>query len=113
MENQTTRRPAFNIAMDLVAYAARLKSVEPHRLARRERTRDVAIPRFGIVWVLRHFGLPWQRIAKVLNFQDHTSVIHAYRRAEQLRREDTEFRRFTDQLMQYALATEPQIDVAA
>lgn len=113
MKNQVTRRPAFNIAMDLVAYAARVKGVEPHRLARRERTRDVSIPRFGIVWVLRNFGLPWTRIAKVLNFTDHTSVIHAYRRAEQLRREDVEFRGFSDQLMQYALATEPQIEAAA
>jgi chromosomal replication initiation ATPase DnaA len=56
----------------------------------RQRVRVITRPRFMLVWLVRtvapDYSLP--RIAAAVNYDDHTSVIHALGRVEQWRRDD-------------------------
>ncbi len=92
-------RPTFSFAMGLVDRASEIRGVDPRRVAKRERTHSISYTRFGVVWVMRQLGFSYPRIAKALSFEDHTSVIHAERRAEQFRRDDPDYRDFTDLLL--------------
>ena len=106
-------RPTFSVVADLALRAALLRDVDPSHILRRDRSRKVAHTRWGVMWVLRRYGLSLVRIASVLNLKDHTSVIHGLRMAEKLRRYDADYRQFTDQLMAYAQLLEPQTQQAA
>jgi chromosomal replication initiation ATPase DnaA len=101
-------RPAFVMSMDLVNRAAEMRGVPPWRVARRERTRPISYTRFGVVWVMRQFGVHFSKLANLLAMADHTSVLFAYQRAEELRAADPDYRKYTDDLLAYALTKEPQ-----
>ena len=56
--------------------------------------------RFAIAWTLRKgLGFSYQRIADKLRRKNHTTIIHALRRAEEMRDKDREFRALTDDLL--------------
>lgn len=97
-------RPAFSVTMQLVQKAGEFWGVETWRLLKRERTREIAYPRFGVIWALRECGLTYWAIAKHMNYKEHTAVMHAYRQATRLRSEDNGFKEKTDDLLAYARA---------
>lgn len=89
----------MNIIPPIVHLASDLSGVSVEDFYRRTRERRIAHQRFGILWALhRHGGLTLHRIKRGLNFGDHTSVFHGIRRAEQMRAENDNFRRYTDKL---------------
>lgn len=98
----TSGVPVFNRAVDLIQYGAALRGYTTAQLLRRDRTRALAFTRFGIIWVMRwDMGLSLPRIAKEMNFRDHTTVIHALERANELFAELKWFDAFVDELRAY------------
>lgn len=56
-------------------------------------------PRFAAVWLGRALtGLSLMRLAPVFGYLDHTSIIHALRRAEGWRETDPDFAAVTDRI---------------
>lgn len=73
-----------------------------------ERTERLARARFAAVWVARTaLGASWRRIGAQLGRRDHSTVIHAYRRAEVLRGADAGFLDLTDRLLAAVQDREP------
>lgn len=97
--------PIVNLSVAVVAEAARLSRLEPVDLMVRSRKRERAYPRFAACWALnRHdrskYSTP--RLARLVGFKDHTSVVYALRKAEKLRAENPEFRELSDKLLAFA-----------
>ncbi len=116
MTNDT--RPVFSVASQLIEHAAKLYGVEPWKVVRKGRSRQLFMPRFAVIWALRQLRDPadgsatpysYSRLARLLGFDDHTSVLHGYRRAEGLRTTDRAFRDLTNELVVHAMASGPQI----
>jgi chromosomal replication initiation ATPase DnaA len=69
----------------------------------RSRITPLLRPRFVLAWVIDQLGcysLP--RIAQMIGYTDHTSVVHARRRVNEWRDAEPEFAWATDQLLQIA-----------
>lgn len=61
--------------------------------------------RFAAVWLARTaLSASWRAIGRQLGRRDHSTIIHAFTRAEALRGADSGFRATTDRLLA-ALAT--------
>lgn len=109
-------RPAFSVATQLIEEAGRQFGIDPVTLFRRGRFRDQAHPRFAVIWALRQFAPPdkrrhaysYPRLARLLGFDDHKSVMHGYHRAVAMRDQDPNFRRITNELVTYAMTLGPQ-----
>ena len=104
-------RPAFAIAAAVMEEAASLFRVSVWDIVRAGNTRENKIVRvrWAVIWVLRQLEWPdgrraysAPRIAKVLRYADHTTVLHGYREAEFWRERDPEFRQLTDELLGHA-----------
>lgn len=70
------------------------------------RDASCAHARFAVAWAARRAieacSLP--RIGRALGGRDHTTILHALRRADALREADPDFRRLTDRLLAAAKA---------
>lgn len=72
-------------------------------LVGRSRIRVITKPRFALCWLLQKVGgFSRPRIMTMVGYEDHTSVMHALRRAEALRTTDEGFCWSTDQLLAIA-----------
>ena len=84
----------------LVDRAAVIARVDADLILGRVRTAEVSRVRFAVAWAARtalpHYSLPM--IARSLGGRDHTTILHAVRRAESLRASDSYFRSLTDRL---------------
>ena len=115
-------RPTFSVAAELIEYAAHLYGIEPWDMARLGRQRRRFQPRFAVIWAMRQMapgysthGNPYSyhRIAKMLGYEDHTSVIYGEREAAKMREADPKFRELTDKLMEFIRTRHPQVRIAA
>src|SRR5687767_5679094 len=112
-------RPTFSIVNDMLDAAADMFGIEPWDITKRGRSRQQFIPRFAVIWVLRQLSpeqgrgtnnpFSYPRLAKMLGYEDHTSVLHGYREAEKYRDKWPKFRRITDELLRFARSTEPRV----
>lgn len=118
----TLTRPTFSVASTLVEIAAAAYDMDPWDLPRLGGQRLNFRPRFAVVWALRKLGENYglhsnpytqHRIARLLGFDDRTSVRYAFLRAEQLRKYDPKFKALTNMLVATARKTGPQVRKAA
>lgn len=114
----TRFRPAFNVANQLLAYAAELHQLEPWDLVKRGKLRQRFLPRFAVIWTLRQMCPPghrnnnpysYPRLAKLLGYEDHTSIMYAEKEAAKQREIDPGFKELTDRLLAYAQSVEPRV----
>ena len=105
----------------VLAAAAEMNGLEVRDLMFQEtqkRVNRVAFPRFGAAWVLRQMEpthrkhrsgtvYSYPRIAKIMDWADHTSAIYAVQRAEAMRENDPRFREWTDKVLAYAETFRP------
>jgi chromosomal replication initiation ATPase DnaA len=69
------------------------------------RAKPLVRARFAAAWAARHaLGYSHARIGAGLGRRDHTTILGALRRAEQMREKDPAFRRLTDRLLAAAEA---------
>lgn len=75
--------------------------LSPLELVGRSRVTVVIKPRFALCWLIKQVSpnLAAPRIAMLVGYEDHTSVLHALRRADELRGKDEGFAWSTDQLL--------------
>ena len=74
--------------------------VDERTLMSKHRFRHIVHARHAACWVLRErYGLSYPLLGKVLGGRDHSTVIHGYRQAEELRAGDALFRARTDALL--------------
>lgn len=80
---------------------ARVYLISPKQLRRPSSRRFAhqARQRFLVVWLARHLGAGPSHIGHYLGGFDHTSMIYACRRADELRQDDEAFRRLGDELL--------------
>lgn len=88
----------------VIAMAAAIGEIAVVRLKGPSRKQDVIELRAGCVLVLREGGLSYPTIARLLNRGDHSTVIHAHRKAERLLASDPEFAWLIDALRAAARA---------
>ena len=87
------------MAETLLAEASEATGLPISRIQGGERSRKIATVRFAIFWVMREYsGLSLPQIGRALGNRDHTTVMHACRRALVLRETDPEFRALCDRL---------------
>lgn len=76
-------------------------------LSRRKRV-DIVQARFAVIWVARNTtDLSFPQIAAALNGRDHSTIMHALARAEQMRAADDDFRAVTNRLRRRAEERNP------
>lgn len=81
----------------IVAEVAEAFGVTVPALLERDR---VLRARFAAVWVARQAtGASFAGLGRALGERDHSTTLHAHRRAEALRASDVPFRQLTDQLL--------------
>ena len=92
--------PVFRtMAETLIQEASDATGISGARLRGGERSKRIAITRFAIIWTLREYsGMSLPEIGKTLGGRDHTTVMHACRRARALRETDPEFLALCDRL---------------
>lgn len=115
-------RPTFSIAADLIIKAAELYDMDPWELPRLNNGRMGFRPRWAVAWVLAQLGrgytrqsnpYSYVRIARLLGFADHTTVIYSLKQAEKLREQEPKFRALTDELLATTQTQGPQIQIKA
>lgn len=119
-------RPAFGVATKLLTYASELYETDPWELVRVSGQRRKFHARWAVIWTLRQLNPPssktgapvpysYKRLARLLGFDDHTSVRHGEIEAAKLRAVDPKFRELTDKMLAFAQTCGPQvpIDIAA
>jgi hypothetical protein len=79
------------IIRPLCRLAARESGITVQEIFSRSRCRRIARPRFAAMKVAHENGRSYCLIARHVRFRDHTSVIHAVRRATELERADPSF----------------------
>ena len=91
--------PYVTMAERLLVEASAATGISIPRLKGGERSKAVCMPRFAIFWLLREYsGLSLPQIGRALGDRDHTTVMHACRRAKALRVTDPEFLALCDRL---------------
>ncbi len=105
LELQMAGIPAFTPATasvhEIVLMAARSWQVSAADIYADRRAAAITEPRFAAVWVARTalpISLP--RIGQAIGKRDHTTILHALRRAERLRHRNPDFRRITDAMVE-------------
>ena len=87
------------MAETLIQEASEATGISIPRLKGGERSKRIATARFAIMWTLREYsGLSLPQIGRALGDRDHTTVMHACRRARVLRESDAEFLALCDRL---------------
>lgn len=86
------------LAMTAAAWGAEVRGITgPHR------SPAYARPRFAAIWVVRAtLPLSLPEIGRRIGDRDHTTILHALRRAERLRGRDCEFAARTDAVLHAA-----------
>ena len=91
------------MAETLLVEASEATGLPISRIQGGERSRKIATVRFAIFWVMREYsGLSLPQIGRALGDRDHTTVMHACRRAKTLRATDPEFLALCDRLAEAA-----------
>ena len=91
--------PYITMAERLLAEACAATDISIPRLKGGERSKRIAVTRFAIMWTLREYsGMSLPEIGKTVGNRDHTTVMHACRRALVLRATDLEFLALCDRL---------------
>jgi len=84
---------------ELVALAARETGLSVAQIVGPSRRSDIVRTRFAVVWVAYFvLGGSMRGIGLQLGDRDHTTIINAFTRAEQLRSVDATFQALTDRL---------------
>jgi chromosomal replication initiation ATPase DnaA len=86
----------------LVERAAEITGISREELVGKSRLWDVAYTRFAIVQVAHESGRSLSQIARALGYRDHTSALHACRRAPGLESSDADFAELVRALRQEA-----------
>ncbi len=95
-------RSSATVLGQIVPFVAQAIQASERELAGPCRAKKLARGRFAVVWAARRlsrYSLP--QIAAALGGRDHSTIISALRRADQLRGEDPEFRRLTDAVVAF------------
>jgi chromosomal replication initiation ATPase DnaA len=104
---------AYSLA--IIGKAADLFGVEPSKITTPCKKPEYAWPRMAAAWALRmadpnsrkkgpnHRVFSLHRVASVVGWTDHTTVINAERRVPERRLSDSDFRCLTDELLEFAL----------
>lgn len=90
------------ITQSIIEMVANYYLITPHELLSDRRTKNVVIPRWIIMWLMRELtmqSLPW--IGQRLNRRDHSTVLHGLRQIETMRKSDPELQ---DELNQFLVA---------
>lgn len=82
-----------SIVLKLIDRAAELTQEPSAAIRSAQRQRELFLIRAGIVYVARERGRSFPQIGRALN-RDHTSAIHAYRRAKAMLSHDAQFSAF-------------------
>lgn len=88
----------------IIADAAQLFEIPIGDILSDRKLQGITETRFAIAWVAKHatsYSLP--RIAGALHRKDHSTIINALRRAEELRASDPVFKARTDRLLSGAM----------
>lgn len=122
-QTNVTSRPTFSVATQLIERAAELYDIDPWEIMRLGKQRQRFRPRWAVIWTLRQLNPPsaspnakpysYERIARLLGFEDHTTVMYGRDQAEALRKLDPKFQELTDDLLAYAQTLGPQIEIKA
>ena len=84
------RRPLTSL--DCIKITADLCALPERAIISEARRKDICQARFLAIWLARTLlWLTLPRIAKVFGDRDHTSILHAIRRAEDLIKTDPDF----------------------
>ena len=87
------------MAETLLQEASEATGISGARLRGGERSKRIAVTRFAIMWTLREYsGMSLPEIGKAVGNRDHTTVMHACRRAKALRATDPAFKALCDRL---------------
>lgn len=79
-------------AQAIIRYVAIEYNIFPEDIIGTSRNACFAMPRHIAVYFVRNMTtLGWMRMGKVFGDRNHSSVIHAYRKIQRLRSEDSEF----------------------
>jgi chromosomal replication initiation ATPase DnaA len=104
---------SFAIAAEVMEEAGRLFGVSPWLVVRagNKRTAKLVQVRWAVIWVLRQLVdgrgrrvYSALKVAAVLRYADHTTVLHGCREAEFLRARNPDFRAKCDQLLAFVLS---------
>lgn len=107
----TKGRPTFAIAAEVMEEAGRIFGVSPWRIVKQgnKRTASLARIRWAVIWTLRSLFYPdgeqaytSTRIATILRYADHTTVLHGEAQAQALARRDPEYGGKVVQLFDFA-----------
>jgi chromosomal replication initiation ATPase DnaA len=82
---------ANSLVQNLVREVERLEHIPANHIFSKSRRRELAEARWAIMLVAQSRGCSCPSIAKSLNRDDHTTVIHGLRRAADLRSRDPGF----------------------
>lgn len=87
-------------AARLIMATALMTGVPVHEIRGRCKATPIARARFVAVWAIRQRNpaASFAVIGRLLGGRDHSTMIHAHRRAEELRGEDPNFRDLTDRV---------------
>lgn len=88
----------FGPVQRIIRHAARLSSVPISKIAGETRSQHVCWVRWAVIWAARHQGHSYPRIAKQLGKRDHSTIMHGFQRAEELRQSDPVFKALCDEL---------------
>lgn len=105
------RYPALIVSKKLVMAASQITNIPVEELLSRDRRQELAWTRFAIIWALRElkpYVYTYPRLAQILGFKDHTSIIHGYRQACAARDEDGLFKYLSDKLLALAKLSDPE-----
>lgn len=86
----------------LVDRAAKLTAIPAEDIFGFDKTAETAITRFAVMAVAKEAGKSFPQIGKLFGGRDHTSVIHACRRATDLEQTDEDFAELIGLLRQEA-----------
>lgn len=94
---------------DAIGVVARAYDVTAAAIVGQRRSPDVYIPRAIVCWILRnHSLLSLPQIGVRIGGRDHSSIWHAVRKVDELRRRDVSFADRIDELAALAGAREPK-----
>src|SRR5688572_19210929 len=87
------QRSVFGKAMvnRLIDVAADFAGIEREQLLGKSKVWEIAYTRFAVVYVAHQHGKSLSHIARIMGYRDHTSAIHAFRRAIELEASEPEF----------------------
>jgi chromosomal replication initiation ATPase DnaA len=85
----------------IVDFSATAFSVAQTTIFGPTRALRVCRARFAVMWIAHQaFGFSSVVIGRAIGNRDHSTVLHAFRRVEQWREEDAEYREVTDRLLE-------------